>query len=330
MVGSLGFLSGALRNPERMSSAISAIPVLGLLGLALAGTVSLLWTTVELETAILLALTPAALAGVAVFAACDPILYSRGEIVGVWLSVLAISAAATGLIGVILEVEPWAIQLAGRWRPAGFVEYPPALALLQLAAMPVLARFLIAARGLPRALSGSSIMIAAAMVFLAQSRVVLALAGLLVAAWVAWPDHTLGRTRREAIYPTFLWITGGFLLAVVIRLLDGWAAAALCAVLLLALPKLMEAILDRIRLPETIDGSQSRRATGAVAATVLVVGLLTVLVLPALSDPSSQGSQGGQGADHGRIELWKNSLPAMAERPLRGHGQGSFLDSTLR
>ena len=57
--------------------------------------------------------------------------------------------------------------------------------------------------------------------------------------------------------------------------------------------------------------------------------MLTALAFLALPERSTEGIQGKQGPDHGRIELWTNSLDVASQKPLLGHGQGSFLSATV-
>jgi O-antigen ligase len=54
------------------------------------------------------------------------------------LLVLAVAEALLGLQGVARHALPYAENLYGRWRPGGSFEYQPALALLEVSALPVL------------------------------------------------------------------------------------------------------------------------------------------------------------------------------------------------
>ena len=238
------------------------------MGLTVLGTTSVAWTEFEADSAILLALAPASYAGVAVFVACENGRHGLEVVIGVWLATLATAAAVTGLLGVLMESEPWALLLGGRLRPAGFIEYPPALALLQLGAMPTLARYSLSGSPAIRAVSSASLMTSACTVFLAQSRVMLLLAALLLAAWLIWSERTLGVTREDAIYPASLWLLGGALLAFSIRVLDPWLFAAVGAVALFVVPRLIERTRSRIRW------SALKRPGPAVGAYRMAIPLL--------------------------------------------------------
>ena len=52
------------------------------------------------------------------------------------------------------------------------------------------------------------------------------------------------------------------------------------------------------------------------------------LLLAGTGTGEGEGRQGVQGADHGRLALWEDSLPAIGEAPLVGHGAASYLDVT--
>lgn len=98
---------------------------------------------------------------------------------------IAAVSAAIGLAGALAHERPYAVEIAGDWRPAGPLEYPPALALLVVCALPVFAQ-LVRARALPaRAAGAGGLGVSAAVLVMAQSRIALAL-GLGVAALVAY------------------------------------------------------------------------------------------------------------------------------------------------
>jgi O-antigen ligase len=106
---------------------------------------------------------------------------------------IAAVSAAIGLAGVIARERPYAIEIAGDWRPAGPLEYPPALALLVVCALPVFIHLLRSRAAAPRAAGAGGVVLSVAVLALAQSRVGLAL-GLGVATVAA---HRA--TRRPAV-----------------------------------------------------------------------------------------------------------------------------------
>jgi O-antigen ligase len=112
------------------------------------------------------------------------------------IAAIAAVSAAIGVGAVVLHEHPYALRVAGDWRAAGPLEYPPALALLALSALPA---FIEAARGRRTALRAAgwigAVLTAAALV-LAQSRIGLAL-GVAIAA-VAVHAATRSRTVLAA------------------------------------------------------------------------------------------------------------------------------------
>jgi O-antigen ligase len=98
---------------------------------------------------------------------------------------IAAVAAAAGLVAVALEDEPYALRTAGDWRPAGPLEYAPALALLVVCALPIYLHGLRCRAPAARAACVLALVLSAAAIGLAQSRIALALtlAVLAVAAY---------------------------------------------------------------------------------------------------------------------------------------------------
>lgn len=101
------------------------------------------------------------------------------------LCVAATASAALGLVAMVRERAPLAILLDGAWRPAGPFEYPPALALLQVIAMPGLIWIAAASRGTRRVVAIATLVLALSAVVLSGSRLQLALALVVLAFGLA-------------------------------------------------------------------------------------------------------------------------------------------------
>jgi O-antigen ligase len=102
------------------------------------------------------------------------------------MGALAAAAAVLGLAGVLLQDAPYALRLGGEWRPAGPLEYPPALALLVVSALTVFVAAVRAPRPLAARVAGAlGLALAAGVLALAQSRIGLALGVAVVALSVA-------------------------------------------------------------------------------------------------------------------------------------------------
>src|SRR4051812_45897624 len=132
--------------------------VVVLLGLAAVGGLSALWTLGPVDRTLRWALVCAGYAGVVAAAAAVArrprgveLLAGGGaagaaggrrrggvEVRAGAGAAMAIAAGLAGLIAAALHEPPFAERLEGVWRPGGPFEYPPALALLEVSALPVL------------------------------------------------------------------------------------------------------------------------------------------------------------------------------------------------
>ena len=126
VVALAGWSATALRSPA----------VLALAGLAVLSALSAAWTIASAEDALRWG---AVIAGLALIAVAASIVSARVGVVPV-AAVVALLAAAAGLVGLYgagARVEPLAQRLGGQWSPGGPLEYSPALALMQVSALPL-------------------------------------------------------------------------------------------------------------------------------------------------------------------------------------------------
>ena len=202
--------------------------VIVLLALAALGALSALWTLGPVGRTLRWALVCAGYACVAVCAA--RVARRRGgvELLAGAVAAFAIGAGLAGLIAAALHAPPYAEQIGGAWRPGGPFEYPPALALAQVSALPAL---LVAATSWVRlvALAGvAGLAVAGGVLALAASRVALAMAVTVVGAWLV---HRV-RVRTRALLPLVVavaLVAGGVAFGVPGNFLHGrestWGAA---------------------------------------------------------------------------------------------------------
>ncbi len=316
----MALLFASFRHPEPFLHALAKPPVVALGCLSVLGTISLLWSPSSWDSAILHALLPGALACIAIFISCA----CRGDeqrlLVESWLAVLATIFGLSGLVGLALEQDPLAIILGGHWRPAGFIEYSPALAFLQVAAMPVLALGARADGLAVRITCVLSLSIGGSVTILTGDRTMLLAAASLIVCWLLWPQFSLGANRREAVRCALLWGVGGLLVALTLR-----SSVPVAALLTLAVVAAADRYACPVRgpgLPSVPKLSGRLRNGLAVAAVMLIVAAAGSALL--LESGSSEGVQGRSGIDHGRVELWGDSLRVAAEKPILGHGQASY------
>ncbi len=312
--------------------------VLVLLGLAIAGAVSALWTLGLVGDSLRWALVSAGYAGVAVAAGVAARRRGGVEALAAGIAVLALAAAADGLGAAALREAPYAERIAGVWRPGGPFEYPPALALLQVSALPVLLAGMV--RGRPRALPGAAAVgmaLAGGVLALAASRTSMAMAVAVAGAAVAFPAATVRGSRTVVAAAVGLGVVAG----VAVQLAAGGGTPAgqggtrtaalvtLVAVAVLAAPVWLVArqrLGDSRLMPP--DRKRHRPWPLAVAAAVLVVAALAGSL--AYGSAADRGRGPAAGFLHGRTDTWRAAVETFADRPLAGTGADAFLVGSAR
>ncbi|MCI2238419.1 O-antigen ligase family protein [Paenibacillus sp. TRM 82003] len=126
--------------------------------------------------------------------------------------------------------------------------------------------------------------------------------GVLAAALLALLDH---RRRRRAA------VSGVLLLGTLpLTASTGGAVIALAAVLTAA----------------TVAVARQRRGASAVAAAAALSAAAACALLPSVSAADATGAIGEDATLTGRTDIWRQSLQALSQRPLLGHGYGAFWD----
>jgi O-antigen ligase len=101
------------------------------------------------------------------------------------ITALALIQAVVGLHAVLSHSLPEAERIDGVWRPGGSFQYPPALALLQLGALPTLCSLIARPSLLISAAAGGGAVLAGMTLGLAGNRLALAMAAVLLIAMIA-------------------------------------------------------------------------------------------------------------------------------------------------
>src|SRR3954454_21881941 len=166
---------GAWREPV-------VVVLLALTGL---GALSALWTLGPVDRTLRWALVCAGYAGVVMAAAAVARRRGGVELLAGAVAAIAVGTGLAGLIAALLHAAPYAERIAGVWRPGGPFEYPPALALLEVSALPALLAALSSRRRLVAPAGVFGLAVATSVLALAASRLSLALAVALVLLWVA-------------------------------------------------------------------------------------------------------------------------------------------------
>ena len=298
----LGF--AVVREPVAVGRAARTAPPVLLGCLAVLGALSAAWTVGPVDDALRWALVLAALAAVMVSAAALP----RPEAAAGILLVVGTGAAAVGLVGAVGHVDRIGLDICGSWRPAGPFEYPPALALACVGALPCAVWGMSWARGAAGFAAVGWLLVVTVLV--SGSRVEVALAvGALVAAGVL--------LEGGAAAAGVLIVAGGFTALVVGGDLgdDGAGTVAVAGVL---------GVVAAVAWPWLA-------VRGGGRATWLVV--LCVVGIACVAGANVAERVGGcayAGLTHGRTGIWKAAWRTAQDRPVFGHGLESFAVASRR
>jgi O-Antigen ligase len=192
--------------PRATSTAACSPIVLALGALATLGVASVIWTiSGQADTAVRWGLVFAA-HGAVFIAACafTRIVGPQPLLAGIVL--VASSEAILGLIAVASRQPPMAEPIDGSWHPGGTFQYPPALALLQVATIPILSRGLERAPAIAIA-AGSGAILSGATIALAESRLAIVSAACLLVVLVLGPRAS-APSRLTATVLSLLVLTG--------------------------------------------------------------------------------------------------------------------------
>ncbi len=220
----------------------------------------------------------------------------------------------------------------GSWRPGGTFEYPPALVVLQVSALPAFGWAMLRAQRRWVALFGAgAAAMAGAVAGTADSRAGLALC-VAVAVGAVLAARSLGfDPRRVALavaVPALAGVAAHLLLgghaapgargatgqlavtlAVLLGLVAAWGAASR------ALPA-----ASISRAESAAHAPRAARLAVATGAAVLVVGALAFA-----TDQAAPGVEPVSGFDHGRAAEWAVAADAAIERPLLGAGSDAYI-----
>ena len=314
----VGLAAALGRRPERprIDPALIVLAVLAALG-----ALSALWTLAPVDRTLAWA---AATAGYAACGAAAALAIRRHGAATIAAAVAAIAAvaAAMGLGAALLHDPPWALRVAGNWRPAGPFEYPPALALLQVSALPALLIGMARPSRVVAAASAVGFALAAAVLALAESRTAVALAVVVIGMAFAVPGPTVAARRAVVVSAAAL--------GLVVALAAGALAhgpnriAAVSAVIVAAPAAWLGLRPMAERLPAARFDPRRGPASAAVAAAALVAGAL------AFSGDTGRGAGPATDFLHGRIGTWTSAVDAFADRPLTGAGADAFLVASAR
>lgn len=316
-------LTVAVADPESFRAALRVPIVLIILAIAALTALSAAWTIGDPAAALRWGCVVAGYTAMAIsgFSAAKR---NGAEGVAELIVLLAVVAAAVGLIAAAVQEQPYAERIGGAWRPGGPFEYPPALGALQLAALPVALRGMV---GGGRAVGWSAVVVViAATIALISSRAVLALGALILLGALAAPRSTLRVGRPLALAAVGFTVAAacagdalaGSYAEPYVATDDLPRLAGLSALVVFA-PLLWKAIRGRF-------GERGALRPGARTAACLLVAVpLVASIAAAASTPDSgTGVEPDAGVTHGRVELWGDAVSTAAGGPFEGTGALTF------
>jgi hypothetical protein len=286
-----------------------------LLALAAVGALSAIWTLGPVDRTLRWALVTAGFAAVALSSGAVARRSGGVAAIAAGLAATATAAAAIGLSAAVAHWFPYAERIAGVWRPGGPFEYPPALAALQVSALPVLLAGMMARARAAAAAAALGMALAGGVLALAASRLGLGLALVVAGLALAWPQ-LVGAARTQIAAALALAAAAGAALAAAPEPLTLVAVAVLAAPAWLAL---------RAMIPPRPELSRAgARAVLVVLAAAAVFGAVAFGAAP------NRGGGPDAGFLHGRTDTWSAALQTFADRPLTGTGAGAFLAGSAR
>ena len=298
------------QRPDAVARAWRAGPVLVLAALAVVGAISVAWTVGPRGEALRWALVLIALAGLAAAAAA----LADAETVAWILLLVAVAVAVIGMVGTVASAGRISLDICGTRRPAGPFEYPPALALACVSALPCAvvggARAGVRWRRLGCAAAGWLLVFT---VLVSGSRLEVALAGAALAATAALAPTGDGPTAAVA---TLVAIAGGASALIVGGELGNdptWVVLA--------------SVVAGLAVVLVLSVVSGRGRRGWWTAAVCLLGAVAIV---SASAAERVGGCGYADLTHGRTGIWKAAVRTARERPVVGFGLESFAVASRR
>lgn len=331
----IALLAASSLDSRAVSAAVRSQLALTLVGIAALSLASTAWTVDGRTTAFRAGVVVGGYA--AVFVAAATLARRTGpRPFAAAVAALALVEAMLGLHAVAMHSLPDAERIYGVWRPGGTFQYPPALAVLEICALPALSsllnhRSLLAAGG-----AAAAATLAGATLGLSGNRLALAMAAVLLTIMVLRPaDKRLLRVAGIAtatfvalgalIAPTVL---GGHVSATTPG--AGWSGAAEVAGLAAALG--VAWLLTR---------RASAWCIGPLLTATVCVAAIALVTIAWASHKDARSTSTGPALHrslrttpqsdllHGRGHEWQAALQTWSDHPLLGAGAGAYYSASV-
>jgi len=329
-IGAAAALVALATDRERARELLTGAPVLVLLGIGVLDAISAAWTISSPSAALR---AGAVAAGYAALVLAAGVAAQPAQRVAAVIAGAAGATALMGLASAAVFSTAYAERIEGAWRPEGPFGYPPALALVQVFALPVMLGAMARARPLLAGIAAAGAATSAGVLVLNANRVSLGLAALVVGIALVLPERTVGAQRPLVLGAVVLLVGAGVAFH---ELMGSWVSrhaeagagramstlavvGGLGAAWLLIRPGLSNSLL----LAGKVSGKRAVVAGIAVLAVAVTAGLLSSGAL------SARRFHSHQGFTHGRTWMWSAGYHAALDRPLRGFGAGSFYRATV-
>lgn len=321
--------AGTTARQEAARAARSPLAI-ALLALALVSVLSAAWTIAGQSAAVRWGLVIAGYA--AVLIAADSLAAQTGPWpVATGIAVLAIAEGLIGLAAVAYHALPDAERLVRAWEPGGTYQYPPALALLEVSALPVLLQLLKHRHPTLSGAAASALVLAGATLRLSDSRLAFGLAALLFAALLLTVRSD--RVDRTAtLFGSAFAIAGGLIAPLILGSAvgptthgaDGRGLAEIITV----------ALAGGIGWPAARSCLAARRPNGPAVTSLAAAAALATLALTTATTPINHTpprplhavERPVQHADvfHGRTHEWLAAIQTWLDRPILGAGADAY------
>ena len=325
-------LAAACVDPRRFAVAARSPLALALLALAVLSLASADWTVAERGAAVRSGLVIGGYAAVLLGAAAlaprtgiRPFAYA--------VAALALAEGVLGLHAVALHALPDAERIDGVWRAGGTYQYPPALAIAQVAALPVIGSLLTHRSVLLAGAAAGAAVLCGAVLACCASRLGMTLAGVVLLVPIIWPAVGAGG-RAGPVAGACCVLVGASIGSALLGGHSGprtpgagWPAiaavfgtAAGCGVLWL--------VMRRAAPARAI-------AVLALAATTCVLGVAGASSSRATEPPRPSGvREAGRAQNHadflhGRGHELQTALETWADHKLFGAGAGAYYQASL-